>query len=252
MSSSPNTTQLYDDDEVPPDDYYEPDPPNNVMVVSQSQPSQETHPFDHLLNAIAATSNDVPTPNRLSVPAISPPKNFDVDFDSSLGFQIPQPEANLIDPGAAKEVNSPARKSLLASFDDQNDGRKRDGSNLIDANDQQKKKAKVRVYPFEKICMFLRTDAISKYMESMDKAEVTVANDIKSAFKFWENARQVSLSPFEKIQDLRISPQALAINDHRLLLEDFMELKPSDDVFCLISKSHPMIASKKSSMLSRS
>ena len=109
---------------------------------------------------------------------------------------------------------------------------------------------KVRVYPFEKICVFLRNDAIADYMDSMDKAEVSVTNDIKSAFKFWENARQVSLDPFQNIQDLRISPQALAINDHRLLLEDFMELQPGEDVFCLISKSHPMISSKKSSMFS--
>ena len=143
MSSSPNTTQLFDTDDTPPDHLNEPDPPNNVMVVSQSQPSQETHPFDHLLNAIAATSNDVPTPNRPSVPAISPPRNFDVDFDSSLGFQVPQPDANLIEPGAAKEVNSPARKSLLSSFDDQIDSRKRDGSNLVDANEQKKQKMKV-------------------------------------------------------------------------------------------------------------
>ena len=100
------------------------------------------------------------------------------------------------------------------------------------------------------MCFFLRNDAIANYMDSMDKAEVTVASDIKSAFKFWENARQVSLDPFQNIQDLRISPQALAINDHRLLLEDFMELQPGEDVFCLISKSHPMISSKKSSMFS--
>ena len=111
-------------------------------------------PLPPALNAIAATSNDVPTPNRPSVPAISPPRNFDVDFDSSLGFQVPQPDANLIEPGAAKEVNSPARKSLLASFDDQNESRKRDGLNLVDANEQKKQKMKVRVYPFEKICVF--------------------------------------------------------------------------------------------------
>ena len=242
MSSSPTITNLYDIDDSPTESSHEPDNTPELRVVSQSQSPQ---PFDHLLNAVALRLEDINTPPRHE--AIT---QLEAYVDDGMDYQVPQSCGNLIDPGESRAVVSPTRKNLLTSFETNNNHRKRDGSNLVDANKKAKKKKKIRVKPFTTICGFLRDSAIDdKQLElNSNKGNISMSSDIKSALTFWSNKRVASYAPFNGIKALANAPPPLMMNDHCLLLEDYMMLKPGDEVMCLINKSHPLVAKKKGSL----
>ena len=243
MTSSPTITNLYDDDDSPNESFYVPDDAPDIRVVSQSQ---RTEPFDHLLNAVALRVEDTNSPTPKDTAALQ----LVAYEDDGMNYQVPLPASNLVDAGEAKTVLSPAKKSILSLFEASKKSKKRDGSNLVDANKNAKKKKKIRVKPFTAICGFLRESAIEvKLAELMaKKGSLNVSSDIKSALTSWHNKRVVSYAPFNKIHGFATAPPPLMIDDHRLLLEDYMMLKPGDIVMCLISKTHPLLAKKKGSL----
>lgn len=73
---------------------------------------------------------------------------------------------------------------------------------------------------------------------------MSVSAEIKSAMAFWHNKRVVSYA-LDCIQGLGEAPLPLMINNHHMLLEDYMMLKPGDEATCLINKWHPLVAKKK-------
>ncbi len=254
MASSPTITNLFDDDEQPNDDHYEPNTSrNNVRVVSQSQ---STDPFDHLLNAVALRSNEIDSPS------IAPPRvpgiddgpdikaGYDAYADEGMMAQVPEKDANLIQPSATIVVTSPTKKSLLAAFEAPSTPKKRSGAMVANAMKQKQKKQKICVEPFRHICGFLRESSIESRIKELKKkkTKMTVGNDIKSALTSWSNKHVVSYAPFQSIKEFKDAPSPLMFNDHRLLLEDFMELQTGDEVMCLISKSHPLVSKKKGSL----
>ncbi len=69
---------------------------------------------------------------------------------------------------------------------------------------------------------------------ALKKGTMTVSHDIKSALTSWSNQCVVSYAPFSKIEGFADAPPPLMFNDHCLILEVFMQLKPNDEVMCLV------------------
>ena len=206
--------------------------PSDVRCVTQTQDSErlistpESGPdHQHILNSLCAAEQSENTPQCQSPHA-----------SLAITPVIPSPDRASVQQTVAKDLFNSNSKRKLSK-----DTARKSGA---------VKAAKKRAYcdPSKALLWFLREKFVDDYADEMKSKSLSTAQKYKPAYAFWSKATREAkvrnaFVPFEDIRDSLLNGWPLSKLYRRLLIEDFMLLKPNESVICFMSKKHPLMKS---------
>ena len=199
--------------------------PSDVRCVTQSQ---EIEPFSntpdsgpdhqHILNSLCAAEHADNTPHCPSPQA-----------KLSITPVIPSPDRSSIQTNVAAELFKPNPKNKRLKENARNSG-------AIKAN-----KKRAYVDPSKSLLWFLREIQVDIYASKLQSKFLSTAQKYKPAHEDCRketNAgrKKNAFAPFEDMKKSLIEGRSMSRNFHRLLLEDFILLKPNVEVMVYINK----------------